>query len=128
MEDKTITGLCYDHGKSGKSVCSKIAFFGAVSSTKGVHGMAIKSKNNIKLFKNTTYAVHKWERDLPRKSSGEKRSLSQIWRISLGGILCSLISRLQKCACRNKKRWKFAIVITNAAQMRNLDLERVNPH
>lgn len=35
---------------------------------------------------------------LPRKSSGENRSLSQIWRISLGGILCSLMSRLQKCA------------------------------
>lgn len=59
------------------------------------------------------------ERALPRKSSGENRSLSQIWRISLGGILCSLMSRLQKCT--------YQINMENGKVKKKIEREKTRP-
>lgn len=44
---------------------------------------------------------------LPRKSSKENLSLSQIWIVSLGGSFVSTLSRLQKCSCRKRNMVRF---------------------
>ena len=51
-----------------------------------------------------------WVLVLPRKSSKENLSLSQIWIVSLGENFVSTLSRLQKCSCRERNMVKFTEV------------------